>query len=77
MTFQKADIRNKEIPVTSIFLNFVKKKLLSWFNVSYPQVVQMWLSLTPSVIIPLSLPNHRETGSPKMKESVYLLLFKI
>lgn len=26
MTFQKADIRNKEIPVTSIFLNFVKKK---------------------------------------------------
>ena len=26
MTFQKADIRSKEIPVTSMFLNFVKKK---------------------------------------------------
>lgn len=25
MTFQKADIRSKEIPVTSMFLNFVKK----------------------------------------------------
>ena len=24
MTFQKADIRSKEIPVTSMFLNFVK-----------------------------------------------------
>ena len=45
MTFQKADIGGKEIPVTSIFLNFVKKeKLLSWFNISYPQVVQIWLS---------------------------------
>ena len=45
MTFQKADIRSKEIPVTSMFLNFVKKKkLLSWFNISYQQVVQNWLS---------------------------------
>lgn len=26
MTFQKADIRSKEIPVTSKFLTFVKKK---------------------------------------------------
>ena len=45
MTFQKADIRSKEIPVTSMFLNFVfKKKLLSWFNISYQQVMQNWLS---------------------------------
>lgn len=44
MTFQKADIRSKEIPVTSMFLNFVKKKLLSWFNISCLQVVQNWLS---------------------------------
>ena len=45
MTFQKYDIRSKEIPVTSMFLNFVKKKkLLSCFNISYQQVVQNWLS---------------------------------
>ena len=45
MMFQKYDIRSKEIPVTSMFLNFVKKKkLFSWFNISYQQVVQNWLS---------------------------------